>query len=103
MQFEPWMEKATPNDMLNDDLKFFAETVGMKQALLFVFLVSGITVYIPKNALRLVRDKYIINQYDGTKYTINRLAKECDLTTRQIYRIIEEHLNKSKIKDLKKD
>ena len=52
---------------------------------------------------RLIRDKHIINQYDGTKYTINRLAKECDLTTRQIYRIIEEHLNKSKNKESKKD
>ena len=31
------------------------------------------------------------------------LAKECDLTTRQIYRIIEEHLHKSKNKDSKKD
>ncbi|MBR1626481.1 MAG: hypothetical protein IJ681_04975 [Bacteroidales bacterium] len=102
MQFEPWMEKATPNDMLNDDLKFVAETVGMRQALLLVFLLSGVYFYIPKNALRLVRDKHIINEYDGTKYTINRLAKECDLTTRQIYRIIEEHLNKSKNKDSKK-
>ena len=103
MQYEPWMDKATPNDMPNDDLKYFAETVGMKQALLFVFLLSGVPVYIPKNSLRLIRDKHIINEYDGTKYTINRLAKECDLTTRQVYRIIEEHLNKSKNKDSEKD
>ncbi len=103
MQYEPWMDKATPNDMPNDDLKFVAETVGMRQALLFVFLLSGYNVYIRKNALRLVRDKHIINEYDGTRYTINRLAKECDLTTRQIYRIIEEHLHKSKNKDSKKD
>ena len=101
MQYEPWMDNATPNDMINDDLKFYADTVGMRQALLFVFLLSGVPVYIPKNALRMIRDKYIVNQYDGTKYTINRLAKECDLTTRQIYRIIEEHLNKSKNKDKK--
>ncbi|MBQ9245596.1 hypothetical protein IJ182_04945 [bacterium] len=103
MQYEPWMDKATPDDMPNADLKFVAETVGMRQALLFVFLLSGYNVYIPKNALRLVRDKHIINKYDGTKYTINILAKECDLTTRQIYRIIEEHLHKSKDKDSKKD
>lgn len=103
MQYEPWMDTATPDDMPNDDLKYVADTVGMKQALLFVFLLSGFNIYIPKNALRLIRDKHIINQYDGTKYTINRLAKECDLTTRQIYRIIEEHLNKSKNKESKKD
>ena len=30
MQYEPWMDKATPNDMPNDDLKFVAEKAGMK-------------------------------------------------------------------------
>ena len=103
MQYEPWMDNATPNDMPNDDLKFVAETVGMRQAFLFIFLLSGLTVYVPKNALKLVKERHIINEYDGTRYTINKLAKECDLSQRQIYRIISNHLQRSSNKDQKQN
>ena len=103
MQYEPWMDKATPNDMPNDDLKFVAEKAGMKQALMLIFLLPGLNISIPKNALRIVKERHIINEYDGTRFTINRLAVECDLSQRHIYRIIENHLHKSKNKDSKKD
>ena len=101
MQFEPWMEKATPNDMPNDDLKFVAEKAGMKQALMLIFLLPGLNVSIPKNALRIVKERHIINEYDGTRFTINKLAKECDLSQRQIYRIISNHLQRSSNKGQK--
>ena len=78
MQYEPWMDKATPNDMPNDDLKFVAEKAGMKQALMLIFLLPGLNVSIPKNALRIVKERHIINEYDGTRFTINRLAVECE-------------------------
>ena len=50
MQYEPWMDKATPNDMPNDDLKFVAEKAGMKHALMLIFLLPALNVSIPKNA-----------------------------------------------------
>lgn len=99
MQFEPWMEKATPNDMPNDDLKFVAEKAGMRQALMLIFLLPGLTVSIPKNALKTLKERHIINEYDGTRYTLNRLAVECDLSQRHVYKIINNHL---KGKDEKK-
>jgi hypothetical protein len=39
-----------------------------------------------------------MEQYDGRKYTLNKLALECDFTTKQVYAII----NRNKQRQLKK-
>ena len=93
MQYEPWMDKATPNDMPNDDLKFVAEKAGMKQALMLIFLLPGLNVSIPKNALRKLKERYILNEYDGTKFSLNKLAVECEVSQRHVYKILERHLS----------
>ena len=95
MQFEPWMEKATPDDMPNDDLKYVAEKAGMRYALMLIFLLAGLTVNIPKNSFKKLKEKYIIKEYDGTRFTLNRLAVECDISQRLVYKIIKKHLQQS--------
>lgn len=93
LKFEEWMINATAEDLPNDDLKFVADAAGMKTALIMVLLLPGTHLNIPKNALRLVKERYIINKYDGTRFSINKLAVECDLSQRYVYKIIEKHLN----------
>lgn len=97
MNYEPWMEKATPDDMPNEDLKYVAQQAGMRQAMMLIILLAGLTVYIPKNALQTVKKRHIINEYDGTRYTINRLAIECNYSQRYIYKIIKDHLESKSI------
>lgn len=92
MDFKPWMDYIRPEDMPNDDLKFIAESAGIKSALALIFCTPGLTVTIPKNSFKEVKERYIMSKYDGTKYSINRLAVDCGLSQRYIYKIIEKHI-----------
>lgn len=92
MNYKPWMDYIRPEDMPNDDLKFIAESAGIKSALALIFCTPGLTVTIPKNSFKEVKERYIMSKYDGTKYSINRLAVVCGLSQRYIYKIIEKHI-----------
>jgi len=74
MQYEKWMEKITANDMPNEDLKYIAQNAGLKMALMLIFLLPGLSIYIPKLALKKLKEHYIMTEYDGTRTTLNRLA-----------------------------
>ena len=91
MDYKPWMDYIKPEDMPNDDLKFIAENAGIKSALALIFCTPGLTVNIPKNSFKEVKERYILRKYDGTKYSINRLAVECGLSQRYIYKIINKY------------
>ena len=91
MDYKPWMDYIKPEDMPNDDLKFVAESAGIRSALALIFCTPGLTVTIPKNSFSGVKERYIVSQYDGTKYTLNRLAIECGFSQRYIYKIIKKH------------
>lgn len=93
MRFEKWMENITIDDLPNDDLKLIAQTAGLKYALLLIWLCSGVTVVIPNNPFSKVRENYIVNHYDGSRMSINRLAIECGLSQRHIYRILKRRLH----------
>lgn len=97
MEFQEWMKDVTPEDMPNDDLKFVAETAGIKSALIMILLLSGLTVTIPKNALKSLKEKHILNEYDGTKFSLNKLTVQCGLSQRYVYNLIKKNL-KSKEK-----
>ena len=92
MDYKPWMDYIRPEDMPNDDLKFIAESAGIKSALALIFCTPGLTVTIPKNSFKEVKERYIMSKYDGTKYSINRMAVDCGLSQRYIYKIIEKHI-----------
>ena len=97
MEFQPWMENVTAEDMPNDDLKYVAQNAGIKSALIMILLLAGLTISIPKNALRKPKERYILNEYDGTKLTINKLTVECGLSQRYVYNLINRNLkNKDK-------
>ena len=95
MEFKPWMENITIEDMPNDDLKFVAQCAGIKTALTLIFCLPGLILNIPKNALNNLKKRYIIKEYDGTKMTLNRLVVECNFSQRKVEGIIREHLKKS--------
>ena len=56
MDYKPWMDYIKPEDMPNDDLKFIAENAGIKSALALIFCTLGLTVNIPKNSFKEVKE-----------------------------------------------
>ena len=94
MDFEikPWMTNITPNDMPNEDLRFIAEKAGLKAALALIFYTPGLIVSIPKTAFKELKDKYILEHYNGGKYSLNDLCIKCDVSQRYIYRLIKKKL-----------
>ena len=96
MEFQQWMQNVTSDDMPNDDLKFVAENAGVKSALILILLLPGLTVNIPKHALKSLKERYILKEYDGTKFTLNRLTIECGLSQRYVYNLIKRNLQQKK-------
>lgn len=93
MEYKAWMDYIKPEDMPNDDLKTVAEVSGIKSALQLIFSAPGLTVAIPKNAFSQVKKNYILHNYDGTKYSLNKLALECGYTQRYVYKIIKNNIS----------
>lgn len=94
MEFEikPWVENITADDMPNDDLRFIAEKAGLKSALALIFFTPGLNVSIPKTAFKQLKDKYILNNYSGDKYSMNDLSVKCEVSQRYIYRLIKNKI-----------
>ena len=53
-------------------------------------------VSIPKELFKVLKERYIMKNYDRTKYSLNKLALECNYTQRHIYKILNKNLNKCK-------
>ena len=68
--------------------------------LLLIFLLPGITINIPKNGLRRLKEKYIMKNYDGSKSKLNKLALECDLSPRYVYKLIKKNMKNSSIQSM---
>lgn len=96
MEFQEWMKNITADDMPNDDLKYIAENAGIRSALILILLLPGLTINIPKYALRKLKEKYIMKEFDGSKFTLNRLAIECGLSQRYVYNMIKKRLKQKK-------
>lgn len=87
------MQNIRPVDMPNDDLRYIAENAGIDAALALIIYTPGLNVGIPKSADKILKDKFILNNYDGTKYSINELAVQCNVSQRYVYRLINKKLH----------
>ena len=101
MTEQPWKKYITIDDMPNDDLKLFAEKVGIEKAVQTILELPGIGFVIPKKPFRAAKERYIMDNYDGSKYCLNRLALECDFTSKQVYKIIQKCRRKQRLQDKK--
>lgn len=95
----PWIKYITKDDMPNDDLLTFSDYVGIEETVDIVLALPGLTIPIPRKPFRIAKEKYIIDNFNGTKYSINQLALDCDLSTKQVYKILRRHFEKQKKKN----
>ncbi len=85
-----WKNYIEMKDIPNDDLKIVAEIIGIKNTVDFILAAPGLLVSIPRKPFREAKERYILDVYDGTKYCLSKLAIECDLSQRQVYKIIKK-------------
>lgn len=93
MQNTPWKNYIKLEDIKNDDLKIIAEEAGLECSVRIITALRGLTIYIPLKPFKKAIERYILAKYDGTKYSINKLALECDITQRQVLKIIKRKIS----------
>ena len=79
----------TIEDMPNDDLLFVAKNCGIDVAVKMMLHLQGLSISIPRNALRKVIARYICEHYDGNN--IKQLAVDCQVSIRQVYTILQKN------------
>ena len=89
MQYQPWMDFITPDDIPNDDLKNVEVLAKYETALALMLYCPGMTISVPTMRFSKAKRRYIERQYDGRKFTLNRLAVECGYTQRYVYKILQ--------------
>lgn len=77
-------------DKLPGDLRRIAELAGVENALRIAREFGGAYIYIPKldHLYREVRDASIREEFDSNKKSVRELARQHNLTERQIYSIL---------------
>ena len=95
---KPWIDKITPENLPNEDLKTIAFLLGLDAAVKLMCELPGVNLSIPKNATLPAKILYIMEKYDWTKKSRLKLSKECDLSEGYIYRIARKRsLNQNPI------
>ena len=95
MGLDDWVENLTADDMPTDDTRLIADYVGVEVVLILMNKLPGMGFTIPKNGLNRIRNKYICENYDGTKKSRLILGLECRISEGYIRRLISKNKLKS--------
>ena len=90
MNEKEWEKNLDIKDMPNDTFEDIAILCGIETALKLLKEMSGNNIYVPRNGFKLAKDRYIRKHYDGSTDSIRRLARECGVSERYIYTVINE-------------
>lgn len=85
MNDKKWVEKLTFEDLPNSDMKLIADLCGLDVATRLMTELPGLSINIPKEGLRKLKNRYIADQYDGSN--AKQLAVECGVSIRHIYNL----------------
>jgi Mor family transcriptional regulator len=80
--------KLTIDDLPNEDLVLVAKSCGIEVATQLMVNLQGLTISIPRSAMRKIICKYISENYNGKN--VKQLALECGVSTRYVYCVIQK-------------
>ena len=84
ISFKEYLKTIEPSD-LPGDLGYIAEHAGVKVAIIIMELFSnGVTLSIPKSALKKIKDKYILQNCNGSRNELLYYAKQTGYTDRYV-------------------
>ena len=91
-----WAKYITEENLPTDDLKFLCSIIGLEATKKLMFNAAGQKFSIHAHCNQKYNKQYIIDNFDGTKYTINKLVLACETTTRYVYKVIKEFVEGKK-------
>ena len=97
-KMQVWLNDLTTDEieMPNDDIKVLSELYGVNFALRLMADMPGILINVPKTGLNKIRNTYICKNYDGSKNSRIKLAKECCVTENYIKQLVSKNRKKYK-------
>jgi Mor family transcriptional regulator len=84
-----WVKKVDFEKFLTKDMRKILDVLGSEAFFKLCECHDGRTLYIPSDPLREAKKEYAIKYFDGSN--AKELAKELDVTTRTIYRYLDQH------------
>lgn len=93
-----WAKYITEENLPTDDLHYLASIIGLEATKKLMFYAAGEKFSIHAHCNQKYKKQYIIDNFDGTKQSMNKLVRQCDTTTRYVYKVIEEFVHNKKDK-----
>ena len=92
----PVWGKYITEDNLPPELKELASVIGLEATKKLIYKYNGRTFNIPRNIQYKYKKQYVIDNYKGTKTSLNHLILACRVSARYVYKVIKEHVEGEK-------
>ena len=85
-----WANYITEENLPTEDLQYLCSIIGLEATKKLMLKAAGEKFSIHAHCNQPYKRQYIIDNFDGTKQSINNLTLECKTTTRFVYKVLEE-------------
>ena len=93
-----WAKYITEDNLPTEDLKYLCSIIGLEATKKLMFKAAGEKFSIHAHCNQEYKKQYIIDNFDGTKYTINKMTVDCETNNRYVYKVIKEYVEGKKDK-----
>ena len=90
-----WAKYITEDNLPTEDLQRLCFIIGLEATKKLMLNAAGDKFSIHAHCNQPYKRQYIIDNYIDTT-SVNKLAKECETTTRFVYKVIKEHVEGNK-------
>lgn len=90
-----WAEYITEDSINDYGLLDLISIIGFEATKKLMVHYAGNTITIPKSANTKYKHQYVLDHYDGTKYSRMKTAVECEITENYIFKIMKKYKNKN--------
>lgn len=93
-----WAKYITEDNLPTEDLQYLCSIIGLEATKKLMFRAAGQKFSIHAHCNQAYKRQYIIDNYIATD-NYNKLARECQTTTRYVYKVIKEHVEGKMVKN----
>jgi hypothetical protein len=75
----------------NEDTLFVAQTCGLETAISLINELPGMIISIPTRPYKRLIEKYILETYDGTRKSIQKIQHSCNVSERYVRDVLKRN------------